>query len=89
MANVELLRKKISESGMTVSAIADKSGILRETLYNRMKSGNFYASEIVSLTKVLRLSRKERDDIFLPWYVNAIHIRQINLKKEREYVIRK
>nr|DAG53306.1 MAG TPA: hypothetical protein [Caudoviricetes sp.]DAK56336.1 MAG TPA: hypothetical protein [Caudoviricetes sp.] len=31
-----------------------------------MKSGNFYASEIVSLTKVLRLSRKERDDIFLP-----------------------
>lgn len=70
MANVELLREKISESGMTVSAIADKSGILRETLYNRMKSGNFYASEIVSLivslTKVLRLSRKERDDIFLP-----------------------
>jgi predicted transcriptional regulator len=66
VANVELLREKISESGMTVSAIADKSGILRETLYNRMKSGNFYASEIVSLTKVLRLSRKERDDIFLP-----------------------
>ena len=89
MANVELLRKKISESGMTVSAIADKSGILRESLYNRMKSGNFYASEIVSLTKVLRLSRKERDDIFLPWYVNVIHIRQINLKREREYVIRK
>ena len=26
---------------MTVTAIADKSGILRETLYNRMKSGNF------------------------------------------------
>nr|DAD79763.1 MAG TPA: TetR family transcriptional regulator [Siphoviridae sp. ctHjy10]DAE11310.1 MAG TPA: Transcriptional regulator [Myoviridae sp. ctq9w2]DAI54828.1 MAG TPA: TetR family Transcriptional regulator [Caudoviricetes sp.]DAP39141.1 MAG TPA: TetR family Transcriptional regulator [Caudoviricetes sp.]DAY66509.1 MAG TPA: TetR family Transcriptional regulator [Caudoviricetes sp.] len=51
---------------MTVSAIADKSGILRETLYNRMKSGNFYASEIVALTNVLRLTRKERDDIFLP-----------------------
>ena len=66
MANVELLKKKISDSGMTVSAIADKSGILRETLYNRMKSGNFYASEIVSLTSVLRLTRKERDDIFLP-----------------------
>ena len=48
MANVELLKKKISDSGMTVSAIADKSGILRETLYNRMKSGNFYASEIVA-----------------------------------------
>ena len=66
MANVELLKKKISDSGMTVSAIADKSGILRETLYNRMKSGNFYASEIVALTNVPRLTRKERDDIFLP-----------------------
>ena len=31
MANVELLKKKMDESGMTVSAIADKSGILRET----------------------------------------------------------
>lgn len=66
VANVELLKEKMHDSGMTVSAIADKSGILRETLYNRMKSGNFYASEIVSLTRVLRLSRKERDEIFLP-----------------------
>ncbi|UWN97106.1 XRE family transcriptional regulator [[Bacteroides] pectinophilus] len=63
---MELLKKKMEESGMTVSAIADKSGILRETLYNRMKTGNFYASEIVSLTRVLRLTRKERDEIFLP-----------------------
>lgn len=66
MANVELLKKKMCESGMTVSAIADKSGILRETLYNRMKTGNFYASEIVSLTSTLHLSRRERDEIFLP-----------------------
>lgn len=66
VANVELLKEKMDESGMTVTAIAEKSGICRETLYNRMKSGNFYASEISSLTKVLRLTRKERDDIFLP-----------------------
>ena len=66
VANVELLKKKITDSGMTVSAIADKQGILRETLYNRMKTGNFYASEIVALTNTLRLTRKERDDIFLP-----------------------
>lgn len=66
MANVKLLKEKIDESGMTVSAVAEKSGILRETLYNRMKTGNFYASEIVSLTGVLRLTRKERDEIFLP-----------------------
>lgn len=66
MENVELLREKINNSGMTVTAIADKSGILRETLYNRMKSGNFYASEITALTRVLHLARKERDVIFLP-----------------------
>lgn len=66
MANVELLREKISDSGMTISAVANKAGILRETLYNRMKTGNFYASEIVALTRVLCLTRKERDDIFLP-----------------------
>lgn len=63
---MELLKEKISDSGMTITSIADKSGILRETLYNRMKSGNFYASEITALTKVLHLSRKERDEIFLP-----------------------
>ena len=66
VANVELLKEKIHCSGMTVTAIADKSGICRETLYNRMKTGNFYASEISALTKTLRLTRKERDDIFLP-----------------------
>lgn len=51
---------------MTVKAIAEKSGILRETLYNRLKgNGEFTASEIVSLTKVLNLSISERDKIFL------------------------
>lgn len=70
MANTELLRKKMCESGMTVTAIASKSGILRETLYNRLKDGNFYASEIVALTNTLHLSREERDEIFLPKDVN-------------------
>lgn len=51
---------------MTVKAVAEKSGILRETLYNRLKGvGEFTASEIVSLSNVLNLSQTERDDIFL------------------------
>lgn len=66
MPDIILLKKKIKESGMTVKAIAEKSGILRETLYNRLKgSGEFTASEIVSLTRVLRLSMADRDKIFL------------------------
>lgn len=64
MTNVELLLKKIEDSGMTVKAVAEKSGILRETFYNRLKNPDFKASEIVALTETLRLSKKDRDSIF-------------------------
>lgn len=66
MPNIEMLRSKMNESGMTIKAIAEKSGILRETLYNRLKgSGEFTASEIVALSNILHLSASERDEIFL------------------------
>lgn len=66
MTDVEALKKRIANSGMTMVFIANKTGILRETLYNRMNSVNcdFKASEISSLTKVLGLSKEERDAIF-------------------------
>lgn len=65
MTDFELLKEKIRETGMTVVAIAKKSGILRETLYNRLNGrGEFNASEISSLTRVLGLSLEERDAIF-------------------------
>ena len=66
MVNIDYLNEKIDSSGMTITAIARKSGILRETLYNRMSGkGDFTASEIVSLTNVLKLTKAERDKIFL------------------------
>lgn len=66
MADVELLQAKIDESGMTMVAIAKKSGIDRATLYNRLKNvGEFTASEIVGLSTTLRLTKPERDKIFL------------------------
>lgn len=66
MVNIERLKEVIRDSGMTMSAISSKSGIVRETLYNRLNGiGEFTASEITGLTQVLRLSRSERDDIFL------------------------
>ena len=66
MADVELLKNIIENSGMTMSSIASKSGIVRETLYNRLNGvGEFTASEIVGLSKALRLSIIERDQIFL------------------------
>ncbi|NWO23139.1 hypothetical protein HW270_03465 [Mogibacterium timidum] len=49
---------------MSVKAIAEKSGMVRETLYNKIETGNFYASEISDISRVLRLTREERDAIF-------------------------
>lgn len=66
MADIELLKNKIESSGMKMSSVAKKSGIVRETLYNRLNGiGEFTASEIVGLSKTLRLSVEERDQIFL------------------------
>lgn len=65
MPDMNLLKSKIDESGMTVVAIADKSGILRATIYNRLRGkGEWTASEIVSVSNVLRLTKAERDKIF-------------------------
>ena len=64
MTDVKALKKCIEDSGMTVVAIAEKSGILRETLYNRLKTGDFKLSEICALSTVLRLDRYDRDRIF-------------------------
>lgn len=65
MSDLILLGKKISDSGMTMVAIAQKSGITRETLYNKLKGhGEFKASEIIGLTRTLRLSTEDRDVIF-------------------------
>lgn len=66
MPDVETLKCKMDESGMTMVNIAKKAGILRETLYNRLNGrGEFTASEIIALSEVLHLTKKERDDIFL------------------------
>lgn len=65
MVNIKLLERKINESGMTIVAIAEKTGILRETLYNKLKgTSEFKASEISKMSNVLRLSSNERDSIF-------------------------
>lgn len=65
MSDINLLKKKIEESGMTMIAISTKSGIVRETLYNRLNGkGEFNASEMTGLAKALRLTNKERDEIF-------------------------
>lgn len=66
MTDIDLLKEKIKDSGLKIIFIAEKTGILRETLYNRLNGkGEFTASEIVALSDVLRLSKADRDKIFL------------------------
>lgn len=61
-----MLQKKIHDSGLSITFIANKTGITRQTLYNRFDGiGEWNASEIVAMTNVLRLTRAERDSIFL------------------------
>ncbi len=65
MPNIEKLNEVIKDSGMTVTAIANKSGINRITLYNRMNGkGEFTISEIIALTRVLHMDTDTRNAIF-------------------------
>ena len=66
MVDMERLKSELANSGMTMTAIADKSGISRETLYNRLKGiGEFTASEIVGLSTALHFSASDVRNIFL------------------------
>ena len=65
MTNAELLEQEISNSGMKISAIADKLGISREGFYKKLRNETeFKASEIVLMQNILNLSNEIRDAIF-------------------------
>ena len=82
MVDFELLNKKIKKSGMTVVAIAEKSGILRETLYNKLNgSSDFKASEILKLSNTLGLSADERNDIFFAQDSELNSLKQMEAKE--------
>ena len=71
MTNAEMFRKKVEERGVSYSFLADKMGISRASLYNKLDNkSEFKASEIAVATTVLRLSNKERDQIFFNRVLN-------------------
>lgn len=66
MVDIERLKTEMTDSGMTMTAIASKSGILKATLYNRLKGvGDFTADEIVSLSETLHFTPEKMTEIFL------------------------
>lgn len=65
MTNRNELLKCISNSGITITAIAKKIGITRECLYRKIRNETeFKASEIVAMQEILRMSNQKRDEIF-------------------------
>jgi predicted transcriptional regulator len=65
MTDLKLLREVIDESGLKITALSEKAGINRTTLYNRLNGkGDFTVSEMSRLSDALRLSSSDRDRIF-------------------------
>ena len=64
MVNIELLKSKIKDSGMTVTAICEKSGIKRQTLYKRYENPKFTIPEVDALSKTLHFSKRDINNIF-------------------------
>lgn len=66
MTDTELLKKKINESGLRFNFIAEKLGLSRSGLYQKINGNNeFTQSEIVKLCKILNIkSIQERQVIF-------------------------
>lgn len=74
MTNVEMLQKKIDQSGKGPVALAAEWGVSLPTYY-KLKAGEseFTASTIVRATQSLNLTRAERDLIFLADDVSVNH----------------
>ena len=65
MANLEALKQAIKDSGLTLPKVAERAGIDYRTLYNHLQGrGKFNVEEVAGLQKALKITRKERDDIF-------------------------
>lgn len=66
MTNTGMLEQRIRESGMKRCVIAERCGINQRTLRNKIQGkSEFTATEIVALSRILSLSGKVRDEIFL------------------------
>ncbi len=65
VTNSKKLSDEITDSGITITAIARKIGITREGFYKKLNNETeFKASEISALQKILNLSNENRDEIF-------------------------
>ena len=72
MVNVVELQKVIDDSGISITAIAEKLNVNRGTVYNKLENpSSITVADIEGFTKVLRLSKVDRDRIFFAKDVRA------------------
>lgn len=64
MTNTVLLKEVIEDSGMTKTFIADKMGVSRPRLYKILDGDECTVTEMLSLSAILRITNKQRSDIF-------------------------
>lgn len=69
----EMLCAKLDASGMSRNEIAERLGLTRQGLYNKLcGESEFKSSEIKLLSEILALSAQERDHIFFADFVDIM-----------------
>jgi predicted transcriptional regulator len=66
MTNTSLLAELLDDSGMTKTFVANKMGCSRPRLYKILSGADCTVSEMISLSNILRLTNKQRKDVFYP-----------------------
>lgn len=65
MTDTNLLKKKITDSGKTITFLSKSLGISRQALYEKINSRTgFYTDEMAKLSDELNLTMEEREQIF-------------------------
>lgn len=70
MVDINLLKRRIADSGITIAHIAKEAGMSRETFYNRLENPEFKVSEAQRIGKTLHLTEQEFLQIFFASNVN-------------------
>ena len=69
--NLSYLNDRISLSGITITALAEKMGISRQSMYLKMSGErDFKTSEVKKLCEILRLTAEERALVFFAQQVD-------------------
>lgn len=70
MINIPKLRGKIVENEMSISDLAEKIGISKSTLYQKINGNvSFTIDEVILIAKMLDLTKDEFNNIFFADFV--------------------